>query len=239
MIKHGKVIFFFIQLLVLTVFWGTLISCGVIKRPYTKRGFGLYHRIKKNENLWDICKTYKVSISEIVRINDIDDPNLIRPGEKIFIPNIRYEKRVPKGISLLKKKRVKTEQKKREQKCDFLWPVQGKVSSTFGLRDNIMHSGIDITAPTGGKIVASCEGTVIYSDNKIAGYGNLIVIKHQDNFFTIYAHNQKNLVNVGDIVKGGDLIGYVGSTGKTTGPHLHFEIRIGKKAHDPMDYLKK
>ncbi|MEW6056999.1 MAG: M23 family metallopeptidase [Bdellovibrionota bacterium] len=120
----------------------------------------------------------------------------------------------------------------------FVWPLRlGKISSLFGKRKRDFHEGIDIKAPKGTPIFAAKEGTVIYSARRINGYGNMIVIKHDDGMATVYAHNRKNLVKRGQRVTQNQLVGFVGATGKATGPHLHFEIRKGETAQDPLLYL--
>lgn len=123
----------------------------------------------------------------------------------------------------------------------FLWPVPNhfKVSSHFGPRGRRHHDGIDIPAKTGTPIVASDHGVVVYSDNGIRGYGNLIVVSHGTDVFTVYAHNRKNLVDKGDRVKRGQVIAQVGNTGRSTGPHLHFEIRVKNKKRNPAQYLSR
>ncbi len=119
----------------------------------------------------------------------------------------------------------------------LVWPVKGKVVSSFGWRGPKHHDGIDIAAPEGTPVVAAADGIVIYAGNGFKGYGNLIVIKHTPRVFTIYAHNKKNLVRKGQKVKQGQVIALVGSTGNATGPHLHFELRIGNKPVNPLKYL--
>lgn len=120
----------------------------------------------------------------------------------------------------------------------FIWPVhEGKVSSFYGQRRRDFHEGIDIRCNRGSSIFAAKAGTVIYSSRKIKGYGNMIVIRHDDGTSTVYAHNRKNLVKRGSRVTQGQLLGYVGATGKATGPHLHFEIRKGELPQDPLLYL--
>lgn len=120
----------------------------------------------------------------------------------------------------------------------FVWPLRvGKVTSLFGTRKRDFHEGLDIRANRGTPIYAARDGVVIYSARRIRGYGNMIVIKHEDSFATVYAHNRKNLVKRGTRVTQGQILGYVGATGKATGPHLHFEIRKGEVAQDPLLYL--
>lgn len=120
----------------------------------------------------------------------------------------------------------------------FIWPIkEGSVSSFFGSRKRDYHEGIDIRANRGTPIFAARAGEVIYSSRKINGYGNMIVVKHDDGYASVYAHNKKNLVKKGERVTQGQLMGFVGATGKATGPHLHFEIRKGELPQDPLLYL--
>jgi murein DD-endopeptidase MepM/ murein hydrolase activator NlpD len=99
------------------------------------------------------------------------------------------------------------------------------VSSRFGQRWSDFHEGIDIKASEGTPIYAAHSGTVVYSSNGLRGYGNMIVLKGEG-LLTVYGHNRKNRVKVGDLVKIGDHIADLGKTGKATGPHLHFETRV-------------
>ncbi|MDI6782867.1 MAG: M23 family metallopeptidase, partial [bacterium] len=112
-------------------------------------------------------------------------------------------------------------------KYGFIWPVEGEVLSFFGERSGWIHQGVDIAAKKSTKIHAAMSGKVIYSDNKISGYGNMIIIEHKKGYSTVYAHNAKNLVKKGKRVNRGQVIALVGMTGNATGPHLHFEIRKG------------
>lgn len=120
----------------------------------------------------------------------------------------------------------------------FLWPVKGELTSHFGHRWNRDHDGIDIAAPIGTPIRSVADGEVIYSDHRIKGYGNMVVIRHASGVCTVYAHNSANFVKVGDPIRRGQVIGEVGSTGRSTGPHLHFEVRAGGKAVNPLPYIR-
>ena len=123
------------------------------------------------------------------------------------------------------------------------YPVQGNVTSGYGKRENPItqmadfHSGIDISASSGTSIQATADGVVNYSD-WTAHSGNVVILKHGFGFSTVYAHNKKNVVKVGQKIKRGDLLGYVGSTGKSTGPHVHYEIWTKGKAINPRDFLQ-
>lgn len=124
----------------------------------------------------------------------------------------------------------------------LLWPAQGTLTSGFGLRlhpilgYSRLHAGIDISAPSGSKIWSAAAGTVL-SAGPYGAYGNAVIIDHGGGMATLYAHQSRVAVASGAEVKAGDLIGYVGSTGLSTGPHLHFEVRIKAQPVDPMQYL--
>jgi murein DD-endopeptidase MepM/ murein hydrolase activator NlpD len=126
----------------------------------------------------------------------------------------------------------------------FIVPARGPLSSRFGYRVHPVtkkkysfHRGIDIAAPEGSPVRASATGKVIRSEFNRNGYGNLVVIQHEKDLTTWYGHLEKRAVRRGDSVRQGDLLGTVGSTGRTTGPHLHFEVRRGNKALDPEAWI--
>jgi murein DD-endopeptidase MepM/ murein hydrolase activator NlpD len=118
----------------------------------------------------------------------------------------------------------------------FIWPVLGPVTSPFGWRWGRMHEGIDIGAASGTPIRAAAAGTVIYA-GWLGGYGNLVVIDHGGGVATAYGHQSGIAVGSGATVPQGQVIGYVGSTGHSTGPHLHFEVRVNGVPQDPLGYL--
>jgi murein DD-endopeptidase MepM/ murein hydrolase activator NlpD len=118
----------------------------------------------------------------------------------------------------------------------LIWPVNAPVTSPFGWRWGRMHEGIDLGAPSGTPIHAAASGTVIYCGWE-GGYGNLTVIDHGNNLATAYGHQSSIAVACGQQVTQGQTIGYVGSTGHSTGPHLHFEVRVNGNAVDPLGYL--
>jgi len=131
----------------------------------------------------------------------------------------------------------------RRQTMPAIWPARGLLSSGYGMRRSPvtwrykMHSGIDIAAPRGTPIIASGAGEVVLSEYH-AGYGNLIEIEHSDGIVSRYAHCSRRMVVVGEDVLRGDLIATVGSTGQSTGPHLHYEILIDGEFVDPMEFIE-
>jgi murein DD-endopeptidase MepM/ murein hydrolase activator NlpD len=118
----------------------------------------------------------------------------------------------------------------------LIWPVNGPVTSGFGMRWGRMHTGIDIAVPTGTPVQASAAGTVVYS-GWMSGYGYLVAVDHGGGLATAYAHNSSLLVDVGEHVEQGQTIAYSGSTGHSTGPHVHFEVRVNGVPVDPLLYL--
>ncbi|MGH3071263.1 MAG: murein hydrolase activator EnvC family protein [Gaiellaceae bacterium] len=118
----------------------------------------------------------------------------------------------------------------------FIWPVHGILTSGFGWRWGRMHEGIDLAVSNGTPVVSAAAGTVIVA-GWMGGYGNLVVVDHGGGISTAYGHNTSITVGVGQQVAQGQLIAYSGNTGHSTGPHVHFEVRINGAAVDPMGYL--
>jgi murein DD-endopeptidase MepM/ murein hydrolase activator NlpD len=118
----------------------------------------------------------------------------------------------------------------------FIWPVNAPITSPFGWRWGRLHEGLDLGAAYGAPIAAAAAGVVIYAGWE-SGYGNLTVIDHGGGLATAYGHQSRIAVSVGQSVSQGEIIGYVGSTGHSTGPHLHFEVRVDGQAVDPLGYL--
>jgi len=122
----------------------------------------------------------------------------------------------------------------------YRWPLTaGVVSSEFGKRWGRRHEGIDIAADLGEPVLASADGRVEYAGSGLRGYGNVVILRHDDRTTTLYAHNSALKVKPGERVKGGQTIALLGSTGHSTGPHVHFEIRRKSVPEDPRADLPK
>jgi murein DD-endopeptidase MepM/ murein hydrolase activator NlpD len=120
----------------------------------------------------------------------------------------------------------------------FRWPVRGRIISAFGSKPNgERNDGINLAVPEGTSVKAAEAGTVIYAGNELAGYGNLVLIRHADGWVSAYAHNSEILVKRGDKVARGQTIGKAGATGSVNAPQVHFELRKGAKPVNPLDYL--
>ncbi len=117
----------------------------------------------------------------------------------------------------------------------WIWPVKGRVVARFNL-NSPANQGLDIVAPLGAPVYAAAAGKVVYSGNGLKGYGNLVIIKHNDKYLSAYGHNQKILVAEGSVISQGDVIAHVGSS-EAERVQLHFQIRIDGKPVDPLRYL--
>ncbi len=119
----------------------------------------------------------------------------------------------------------------------FVWPVRGKLLRKFGEKEETVCNGLEIAAAKETPVVAAAAGKVIYSGAGIAGYGNLIILAHEDSFYSVYGYNRENLVTTGAFVSKGEKIALVGPPPKGGAPRLYFEIRYGKQPVDPIFYL--
>jgi murein DD-endopeptidase MepM/ murein hydrolase activator NlpD len=118
------------------------------------------------------------------------------------------------------------------------WPVKGKIISEYGAKPNgLKNEGINIAVPEGTGVRAAESGVVAYAGNELKGYGNLVLIRHEGGWVTAYAHAKELFVKRGDTVKRGDVIAKAGQTGSVSSPQLHFEVRKGATAMDPVKFL--
>lgn len=200
---------------------------------------GRYHSLKKGENLYQLSRRYNVSVGDLVKANGIQDVARIQVGEQIWIP--RSGSRVASGSSRPKNSSLTRKAALRDARNSgdlaFSWPVQGaRLSSGFGQRHGRPHEGIDLAIGKGTTIRASESGKVVHS-GWLGDYGKVVIIKHAGYYRTVYAHASRIYVSRGDFVDRGQRIALVGSTGRSTGPHLHFEIRKGEKPMNPASYL--
>jgi len=116
------------------------------------------------------------------------------------------------------------------------WPIEGRITSQYGSRWGQLHGGLDIGAAEGQWVRAAADGMVIYAA-EYGNYGNLVTVRHANKVVTYYAHLKNMCVFRWQKVKKGQRIGRIGMTGRTTGPHLHFEVRVHKKSQDPLLWL--
>lgn len=234
-----------------------IFACLVLLFSACGTTYGIYHKVAPGETLSNISRTYAVAEDTLVILNRLDGEHL-SPGKQIFIPGASRqlyvsgatgEKSTPRSKSALIPKRTATGGERARIVPNapalppgtpglvFRWPVQGHVSSPFGKRDGQTHDGLDIAVDEGTPVKSAADGRVIYEGNGVSGYGNLLIVKHEGLYATVYAHNQENLVEKGEFVEAGQVIAKVGQTGRASGPHLHFEIRFNSKPTNPMPLL--
>ncbi|MBN1496755.1 MAG: M23 family metallopeptidase [Spirochaetes bacterium] len=225
-----------------------LISVNEIKNPDMLRPGrtiqvpskkGIYYTVRKGDSVSEIASRYSVSGGTVINHNGIVG-GLIRPGQKIFLPGAR-EAEARRDIAA-KQKKPKAGSIAGIGK--FIWPLRGRITSGFGTRKDPLdgrrkfHCGIDISANVGTRVRASKDGRVIFSGWK-SGYGNVVIMRHDGGYITVYAHNSKNLIKPESHVKRGDTIALSGMTGAVTGAHLHFEIRKYVNPLNPLRLLSR
>lgn len=210
-----------------------------------------YHVISKGDTMYNISKRYNVDVSTLGRLNNLEQPYTLRIGDRIILPgSSRVASSSPAksswSPSSFWNKPEPAAQKyqtpyvpPKPRKSKFAWPVKGTIISNYGTIGKGRHNdGINIKAPLGTAVKAADSGRVAYAGNELRGFGNLILIKHDDGWVTAYAHNDRLFVKKGQRVVKGEKISTIGSTGGVNTPQLHFEIRSGKKAINPAYYLK-
>lgn len=183
---------------------------------------GVSHTVLKGQTLKGIAKKYNVEVSDIARLNGIAEDLKLVIGDELIIPDaeiVNIEAEKPK--TAIAKPVSKTPLK--VLAGYFVNPVPNYKRKSQGLHGK---NGVDLAAPIGTPIVASASGIVLLARNGYnGGYGNMVIINHPNGTQTLYGHMSKLGTHTGDSVKQGEIIGYVGSTGRSTGPHLHYEVR--------------
>ena len=205
-----------------------------------------HHRVKAGETLYSIAFEYGRDPRDVARWNNIRSPYIIFPKQKLRIIPISTDK-LPKinnfkieSKSSIERKLLPVENKVQyvaNSKLKWQWPTRGKVVSTFSIRDP-GRRGIDIVGSKGQPVKAAAEGHVVYRGNGLRGYGNLIIIKHNETYFSAYAHTENVVVKESEKVKLGQTIADMSNTGSDK-TKLHFEIRRSGKPVNPLRYLPK
>lgn len=196
---------------------------------------GVVHKVKSGETIYSIAKKYKVEAQNIINFpfNEFADPETfaLRPGQIIYVPGgVIEEEKVT-----IPSRRVIAEVKAGSKGTGrFIWPAGGRITQY----PVWYHMALDIANRSAPDIIAADGGTVVYSGCVRYGYGCHIVIDHGNGFSTLYAHLSSLYVSVGQRVVQGQTIGKMGSTGRSTGIHLHFEVRQGGRLLNPLSYLK-
>lgn len=187
---------------------------------------GVIYTVVKGDSLEGISKRYQSDINKICDYNNLSS-EVIQIGQQLFLPGVSIDSyTLDKALGRL-----------------FLPPTKGRLTSGFGYRADpftgrqTMHNGLDIANVIGTPITASKDGKVVYVDNRPKGYGNVVILKHNDGYQTLYAHMNTITVKTDEWVSQGQKIGTMGSSGRSTGPHLHFSIFKNNIPQNPLNYV--
>jgi hypothetical protein len=199
-----------------------LCSCAGLKS-------GHYVQVKETDTIDSLAKEFNLPKE---KISEFNKNKMVKPGAWVFIP-------LKRGLLSQESEPRAFDPNLYLRSGEYLWPVPSSttISSGFGSRWGKPHEGIDISGKVGAHIVAAADGVVVYSGSDIGGYGNITVLAHRNGFFTVYAHAKVNLTHHGQRVYRGQVIAQIGMTGRTYGPHLHFEMRKNGEAIDPSNYI--
>jgi murein DD-endopeptidase MepM/ murein hydrolase activator NlpD len=214
---------------------------------------GVVHVVRRGQTLYRIARTYGVDPADLMRTNGITDPRTLEVGQELFVPGATRVLDVPEAPGVPspapapadpaapRPARAGAEREEAtappaSPRPVLGWPLKGVLYGRFGARGGAHHDGIDIAAPEGSAVLAAADGTVIFVGRQ-SGYGNVVILRHENGLVTVYAHNSAVLVREGEQVTRGQPVARVGQTGRTTGPHLHFEVREGVKPRNPLLYL--
>jgi murein DD-endopeptidase MepM/ murein hydrolase activator NlpD len=197
---------------------------------------GLLYRVTDGDTLGQVAERYAISLAEIVKVNALESPELIIEGEALLLPGARpllgKAARPPAPLLTLPSSGAPI--------LSFFWPASGPITTYFrqvGWTSPRGHAGIDIAAPLGVPIAAAASGRVVLATRAGGPYGTMVILDHGDGLRTVYAHLSQLDVDQGQRVDRGELVGLCGSTGFSTGPHLHFVVRQDGELRDPLSYL--
>lgn len=190
--------------------------------------------VQPGDTLYSLARRYDGSVAELCEVNGIADATRIYPGQTLLLP---LDEEEIAAASYPETETVLMPVFASRSKA-YYWPLEGEITSRFGPRGRGFHSGLDIAADSGSLIYAAAAGYVVESGWKNDAYGYTVMLEHDNGRHTLYGHCSALLVSAGDTVRRGQSIAQVGSTGNSTGAHLHFELRINNECVDPLDYLR-
>jgi hypothetical protein len=217
-----------------------LASCAPVQVPLHPVGPEGTFYVVGIESLADIATRQRVPLEDLAEINGLPPNAHLEPGQVIFVlaappapspAGTTSEPPLPPDLD-------SEPGPGRTAAASLQWPLrESRMSSIYGQRWGKQHEGIDLAAPVGTPVLAAKDGVVLYADNTVKGYGNMVVLSHDGDLLTAYAHTSVLLVHKGDHVRAGQMIARVGQTGHATAPHLHFEVRQGQVPKNPLRFL--
>lgn len=184
------------------------------------------YRVRPGDTLWSVANRFQVPYEALQRVNAILDPRDLKPGQLLWLPS-----------------RPRARQPQAEAPLSLAWPVRGEITSGYGWRANPFgggsrefHEGLDIAVPVGTPVKAAASGVVVQA-GWMGGFGYGVVIDHGGKVQTLYGHLRRIRVRVGQRVQRGEVIAWSGSTGRSTGPHLDFRVKVNGQTVDPLTLL--
>ncbi len=221
-----------------TIKWANDLKTDTIKPNQTLKippVTGIVHKVNAGDNIYTIAKKYKTDAQKIVNFpfNDFADLNTfsLTPGQTLYVPDGILPEEQPKYASQQFFAQVQAGVK---GSSNFIWPTNGIITQY----PVWYHMALDIANPAQPPVLAADTGTVVYAGFDYSGYGNHIIVDHGNGYETLYGHLSRIDVSPGQVVTQGAQIGVMGSTGRSTGTHLHFEIRSGGTQLNPLNFLK-
>ena len=196
-----------------------------------------HHWVAEGETLYAIAWRYNLDIEQLARVNRLDLREKIYVGQKLRL-DVPDTGRIEKRRAIERTAYSPSAEKRKRNDSIWHWPTRGTVTKKFSYAGNVGHKGIAIKARKGQPVLASQKGVVVYAGSGLPAYGNLLIVKHPENYLSAYAHNSKLMVGEGTQVSVGQKIAEVGATG-TNHEHLYFEIRKKGKPVNPMSLLKR
>jgi murein DD-endopeptidase MepM/ murein hydrolase activator NlpD len=216
---------------------------------------GVVHVVGRGETVWRIARAYGIDAGDLMETNGIADARSVAVGTELFVPGASRVVEVSAAPADAETASAPAPAERATRPAvspsppppgpararpsgepPLEWPLQGVLYGRYGVRAGKRHDGIDISAPEGTPVVAAAAGTVLHAGEQ-AGYGQIVILQHEGGLLTLYAHNSRLLVAQGERVRQGQPIARVGQTGRTSGPHLHFEVREGTRPKNPLLFL--
>lgn len=188
--------------------------------------------VNPGDTMESFSQKFGLTVEALCRLNGLEEPESITERQRLIVPSLAIDwQRPTQTVS-----RSLRSTSAATASISFAWPLTGWLTSTYGWRNDRMHYGIDVAASYGTIVRAAADGVVEFAGWR-GSYGMLVILQHQDNWRTYYSHNSRLLVEEGQTVTGGQAIAEVGSTGRATGNHLHFEVHHGEQRLNPLTVL--
>lgn len=242
----------------------SLATFSCVRAPPSPRGQEVIirHKVQPGQTVYGIAKAYGLKPDALRAANGMSKSSALEAGQYLLIPGASESKSVPppnvgpmaeSAPAARDGKRRAAETRDDPSEPSALasrystpnspppkerldWPLRGVLYGRFGKKGKELHDGIDLAAPEGTPVTTAAEGTVIFAGEQ-KGYGQIVIVEHDNGLITLYAHNRDVRVKSGQRVRKGQVVATVGQSGKTSGPHLHFEVRHDGMPVDPLNYL--